>query len=86
MASKNADDYFVECLDSRVKSNPVFSGAIILASLLESYYQYQFCFGFWESVWTASNFVTNDVGSLKSNNNNERSCFAKVVAFWIEMV
>jgi hypothetical protein len=44
----------LECLDSRVKSNPVFSGAIILASLLESYYRYRFRFGFWESVWTAS--------------------------------
>jgi hypothetical protein len=31
---------YLECLDSRVKSNPVFSAAIILASLMESYYRY----------------------------------------------
>jgi hypothetical protein len=31
-----------------LKSNPVFSSAIILASLMESYYRYQFHFGFRE--------------------------------------
>jgi hypothetical protein len=35
--------------DGKIQSN-----AIILASLLESYYLHRFIFGFWESVWTAS--------------------------------